>query len=88
MSENTQIPEYQKAAALMAMDIDTLFNCAENEPEKAMEFFRLLRDMALDVQTNAEGRNIRYAAVASILQAVKNGEVQTDMFDDGETSGM
>lgn len=74
---NTEVSEHQKAAALMAMDIDLFYKCAEDHPDKALKFFEMLRDNALEVQTNEECRNMRYEATCRIFGAAQAGLIQS-----------
>jgi len=71
-----EITEYQKSAALLAGDIETLFTCAEQNPDKAFEFFKKLKSMRDDVISDEKIRNSRYEAMLSIFSAIHSGAIK------------
>ena len=74
----SEITEYQKSAALMAHDIEVLYSCAENNPDKALEFFKKLKEMRDDVISNTESRDRRYSAMANVFAAQRAGMVKCE----------
>lgn len=77
-----EVTEYQKSAALLAHDIELLYECAVNNPELAMDFFKKLKEMRDDVIGNEESRNSRYSAMSSIFCAASAGLVKSTKMDD------
>jgi len=71
----TQVTEHQKVAALVCMDIDTIYAAAKNHPDKAMDFLELLKAKKDDVVDTPSIRDSRYAATCNIFSiAVHNSE--------------
>ena len=71
-----EVTDYQKSAALMAQDIEILFECAERDPDKAFEFFKKLKSMRDDVISDKEIRDSRYFAMASLFAAGRSGAIK------------
>jgi len=74
----SEVTEYQKSAALMAADIELLFTCAENNPDKALDFFRRLKEMRDTIISDKEARDSRYDAMASIHAASSAGLIECE----------
>ena len=64
-----EITEYQKVAALVCLDIDTIVKAAESKPELAMDFLLKLRGMKDKVVDDEKNRDTRYAACQSVFFA-------------------
>jgi hypothetical protein len=71
-----EITEYQKSAALLAGDIGTLFNCAQQNPDKAFEFFKKLKSMRDDIISDEKIRNSRYSAMVNVYSAIHSGAIK------------
>ncbi len=86
--DQRSVPEYQKVAALMALDIDILYNCAKHEPEQALEFFEMLRDMAALVQNNEEARDSRYSTMADLIQLGRAAGIKSEVLKNCEDDSL
>jgi len=64
--------EYQKVAALVCMDIDTIFSAAERNPERAMDFLELLKAKKDDIVNNQNIRDTRYKATCNVFAVAVN----------------
>jgi len=64
MSETT---EYQKVAALLAMDIDTMLLTAEANPQIALGLFKKLKERKDLIINDKQVRDTRYYATARVF---------------------
>ena len=71
-----EITEYQKSAALMAGDIESMFELAEARPEQALEIFKRLKEMRDIIISDDKIRDSRYSAMVSIFAAGQAGLIR------------
>lgn len=67
-----EISEYQKSAALMSMDIDTLSLAAESDPDLALDFMRRLKEMKENVIHDKATRDTRFRAASNLMNYARN----------------
>lgn len=67
--------EYQQVAALVCMDIDIFYKCAVRFPDKALEFFKLLKEMKDKAISDPADRKMRFDASVTIFHAAKAGMI-------------
>jgi len=63
----SEVSEYQKSAALMALDITTLYSAAKRKPEMALEFFEMLHDRKEKITNDKEYRDSRFSAACVLI---------------------
>ena len=63
----SEITEYQKVAALLAMDIDTMLVTAEANPQIALGLLKKLKERKDIIINDRQVRDVRYSATASIF---------------------
>lgn len=73
-----EITEYQKSAALMAHDIDVLYECAKNNPENALVFFERLREARDKTISDENYRNSRYSSMCNVFSVARSLEDATN----------
>lgn len=66
-----EISEYQKSAAIMALDIKIFYEAAKRKPEMALELFEELNRRKERITTDKEYRDSRFSACC-LLFSIKN----------------
>ena len=60
---------------LLQLRVNTgYYQCAEDEPEKALQFFKMLYERAVEVQENDDVRDSRYSSACTILSLAGDDE--------------
>jgi len=63
----SEISEFQKVAALLSMDIQTMSMAVANNPKFAVDMFAKLEENRLRVINDVDYRNMRYGASMVVL---------------------
>ena len=63
----SEITEYQKVAALLAMDIDTMLLTAEANPQIALGLLKKLKERKDTLINDRQIRDVRYSATVSVF---------------------
>ena len=66
-----KMTEYQQVAALVCGDIDATVLAAKANPDMAIELIELLQENKNKLISDAEHRNMRYSAKATILAMMR-----------------
>ena len=69
-----EISEYQKSAALMALDIKIFYESAKRKPEMALELFEELNCRKEKITTDKEYRDSRFSACIYLFSMKNNHE--------------
>lgn len=66
------VDEYQKIAALLCLDIDTITTTAERNPDMALGLLQMLKERKDDMVNDPKIRDIRYSACCTIFTLSAN----------------